>query len=112
MIMKKGFTSSLRHKIIVEKPVLASDGAGGYTKTWETVAVLWAAIIRRAGKEDVLGGKITAQKSYIFRMRYTDVVTSDMRINYDGRPFNIRSLNNVEEQDAMLEILAEEGVAL
>ena len=109
--MKRNFTASLRHKVILEKKTQTSDGAGGYTTTWEEVATLWTSIEKRRGSERVHHGQLTATSTHIFRLRYTNIITPDMRFCFDGRIFNIRSIENKEERNHQLEIHVEEGIA-
>ncbi len=111
MISKKGLTSSLRHKIIVEKPLRVPDGAGGYSITWENNCTLWAAISTNNGKERYVAGKNTPIYSHVFRIRYTADVSEEMRIHFDERVFNIRALINVNQDNSILDVMAEEGVA-
>lgn len=110
-MIRKGLTSTLKHKITIQQPALTPDGAGGYLKTWETVTILWAAIVKKTGRESLFGGKIASTGTILFRVRYTNLVTTNMRIAFDNRIFNIRSLTNVEEQNMLLEILAEDNAA-
>jgi SPP1 family predicted phage head-tail adaptor len=44
-------------------------------------------------------------------MRYRSGITSDMRVSYGGRQFNIRRIDNVNEAGVLLELQLEEGVA-
>ncbi len=111
MSSKKGLTSSLRHKIIVEKPVRLSDGAGGYSITWQPHCILWAAVSNNSGKESYVAGKNTPIYSHVFRIRYTADISEEMRIHFDERVFNIRALINVNQDNVILDVVAEEGVA-
>lgn len=109
--MRKGLTSSLRHKIWVEQAVRTSDGAGGYETIWEKCFSLWAAVTPKSGSERVMQGKNNARYTHIFRVRYHANLREDMRIIFDGRAFNIRSIINKAEDNKVLDIYTEEGVA-
>ena len=43
-------------------------------------------------------------------MRYRSGVTPAMRLVFDERIFNIRTIHNIDEKNDMLELLVEEGV--
>ena len=110
IITSKKFPYALRHKVALEKPVRVSDGAGGYTITWELVATLWAEIRRLRGNEAQAQGKITASNAHLFTLRFRKDINEEMRFCYNARLFNIRSIHNVGEKNTSLEVYAEEGV--
>ena len=107
----KTFVSALRHKVILERKALVSDTGGGYETAWVLVANLWASISRVRGGETFSGGQLVSNSTHIFRLRYNPDIQPDMRFIYDGRIFNIRSLDNVDERGLTLNVYAEEGVA-
>lgn len=112
MITTNLFTRSLRHKVLLQQQTRVEDGAGGFETAWETVAVLWAAIEHKRGVEAMSGGKITSKTMVLFRLRYYANITTGMRFMFQERIFNIRSIHNKGEQNRILEIVAEEGVAV
>ena len=44
-------TPQLNRSLVLEGPVKMADGAGGYTRDWETLGVLWAELKAGAGRE-------------------------------------------------------------
>ncbi|MDX2073482.1 MAG: phage head closure protein [Alphaproteobacteria bacterium] len=108
----KMFNASLRHKVFLERKIQTTDGAGGYTDAWETIATLWAGISRLRGGEKFSAGQLSASSTHVFRLRYNHNITTDMRFSYDERLFNIRALRNVDERKRILDVYAEEGVAI
>ncbi|MCI5049589.1 MAG: phage head closure protein [Rickettsiales bacterium] len=107
-------SARLRHRITIEQPNDTADGGGGVTRGWTTVATVWAEIIpTRGGAEQGLGeAAIQALHTHRITIRYRDDVSTDMRIGFDGRYFNIRSITNVEEAKVVLELNVEEGGAV
>ncbi len=103
---------NLRHRVTLEKKILTADNGGGYSASWEQIAVLWAEIQRIKGGEGQIYGKVNASATHLFRLRYRSDITAEMRLCYDNRIFNIRAIHNSEERDRMLNIYAEEGVAV
>lgn len=120
MTKGKTLSSSLRHRITLQEEIRTPDEGGGYIRSWQDVAELWAEIIpyagtgnfsRGSGKERVAGGQMQAENSYRLILRYREGVTTLMRIIFDGRVFNIRSVVNVNERNEILELWIQEGVA-
>lgn len=111
MSTPKLFTSTLRHKVILQQKNMIADGAGGFTASWQDIATLWAEIKQLKASEKYTGGQVTPTATHIFRLRYNDDVTTGMRFSYDGRFFNIRALHNIGELSEVLDAYVEEGVA-
>ncbi len=108
---KSRVASRLRQRITLQQQAQSADGAGGFTRSWEDVASVWAEMTPVASSERLEDGQLHSIVRHRFLLRYRDAVTHAMRISYDGRVFNILSVVNSGERDALLEILAEEGVA-
>ena len=118
---KKTTASRLRHKLTLQQEVQTPDGAGGTSKSWTNITDLWAEIIpisgsssklnASAGKEIFYGAQVQAEVSHKILLRYRDGVTPDMRLVFESRIFNIRSVANIEERRDRLELLVQEGVA-
>jgi SPP1 family predicted phage head-tail adaptor len=104
-------SSRLKHRLSLQQEVLSSDGMGGYVKTWEVLAELWAEIRPLGGLEVFFSGQLNARATHKIRLRYRSGVTSAMRLVFGERVFNIRSVHNIDEKNDMLELLVEEGVA-
>lgn len=115
MIGKRTTSSRLRHRLTLQQEVQTPDNAGGYTRSWQDVAQLWAEIIPTStvsmSKEILFAGQLQAQVTHKILLRYRAGVSAGMRLLFDNRAFNIRYVLNSEEAGETLEILAEEGVA-
>ncbi len=109
----RDLSARLNRRITIEQPVEIADGAGGLMRNWSAVATVWAEIIpqRTGGGEAVFAEQIEAASTHRITLRYRSGITPDMRIQYDGRVFNIRQITNVEQANILLVIEAEEGVA-
>jgi SPP1 family predicted phage head-tail adaptor len=112
---KNNTSSSLRHRVTLQEEVQTSDGAGGYTRSWQNVADLWAEIttinIKSYGQEKFFAGKMQAKITHKITIRYRAGVTAAMRLVFGSNIFNIRSVFNRDENNEILELLVEEGVA-
>lgn len=108
-IIKSRFASMLKHKLTLQKEVQTADGVGGYARTWQDMLIVWGSIISTGGKENVRGKQLQAEITHRIVLRYTDKIDAGMRLIYDGRAFNIRTINNISEENRTLELLVVEG---
>jgi len=118
--MTKTTSSRLRHRLTLQQEIETPDGAGGYSRSWQNIADLWAEIVplvgagssaRGSGKEAPFAGQLQADISHRILLRYRDGITADMRLLYENRAFNIRSVANLNEDRDTLQLLVQEGVA-
>ena len=103
--------SRLKERILIEAPFATSDGQGGMLRTWEEVASCYAEVTPLYGSasERFDAEKQVMQLEYRITLRARADVTPAMRVRWNGKTLNIRA---VIAQAAMLELLAEEGVAV
>jgi SPP1 family predicted phage head-tail adaptor len=98
----------LRHRVVIESPTRTSDGAGGSTTEWNTVAEIWAAIWSRTVDEDFTLDRVAGTASHDIWIRYRSDVTPDMRIRCGSRIFDILGAIDVEDRGAWLKCPSEE----
>jgi head-tail adaptor len=53
-----------RYRLTLEDEQRVSDGAGGYTKTWVTVASVWAELRPGGGGEGIEVGRFAGRLSH------------------------------------------------
>lgn len=113
----KNTCSRLRHRLTLQEEVQTPDGFGGYARTWQDVADVWAEIIslagtiKSAGREILFAGQLQAEVSHRILLRYRDDVAAGMRLVFENRAFNIQSVVNTDEKNETLELLVQEGAA-
>ena len=71
---------------------------------------VWATVKSLRGGEYYEAQKLRPELTYKIITRYVKGVTPDMRISYDGKIFEIDSVNNVDELDIALEIMCTEYI--
>ena len=107
--------TALKHRITIEEPDTSADGAGGLTTSWSDVDTVWARLesvhSRSVNIERLVSEQLTPRQMVICTIRYRADVTTDMRVSYDSRVFNIRSVTNIDEADIWLEMILEENAA-
>lgn len=107
---KKNTISRLKHRLILQQEVQTDDGQGGYGRGWQDVAELWAEITPLSARAEALvSAQLQASVTHRIVLRYRSGVTAGMRLLFENRALNIRSVINRHEADEVLEILAEEG---
>lgn len=98
-------------RITIQAISQASDGQGGFADSWATYLQSWAKMEQLSQREAYYAQQMESPAQYRFTMRYRAGITTKHRILYGSRTFNITRVNNINEEDALIELLATEGVA-
>lgn len=104
----------LRHRISVQSVTRTADttGGGGYSETWSTVphGETWASVDPVSGSyaERVAGAKVAEVVTHIVRLRHLPNVTTDCRVLFGDRVFDVRGVSNIGERDRELLLACEE----
>lgn len=98
----------LRHRLVLEAPVEAADGAGGVVRSYESVATVWAAITPVALSEQVAAEALGARLTHRIVIRTGVAVTTRHRFTLGNRIFRIVGIRDPDEHGRFQEILAEE----
>lgn len=101
-----------QHKkpIVIQKPVMTQDVYNQPIPSWETYLETWAMVKPMTGREYFLAQQISSEVMFKFTIRYHDGITTKMRILYNNRTFNIKSVLNLNESDRVIDIMALEEV--
>ena len=89
--------SDYRHKIAFLKNTNEKDEYGEVIDDWKPVTTVWAAVGPLLGREYFEALTIDSKAEVKFNMRYVAGITNDMRIQYDGKIYEILSAINVKE---------------
>jgi SPP1 family predicted phage head-tail adaptor len=103
--MKAG---KLRHKITIQKTTQTADSIGGIIDSWSTFATVWAHIEPLKGKETLQGEQISTDLFLRITIRYLSGLTAKMRISWNSRTFDIKSISNLDERNREMELLCVE----
>jgi SPP1 family predicted phage head-tail adaptor len=103
----------LRKRITIEAEAQTADGAGGYALGWTTVATVWGEIKPLTGRKVYFAQHLEGRVTHQVNLRWDPdaTITTDMRVNYNGRLFNIHAVINADERNHWAELLVEEGTA-
>ena len=99
---------ALRHRLVLEEAERVSDGAGGFTESWVTVATVWAALEPSSGSEAVDSGRLAGRVLHAVTLRYRAGVTPAMRFRKGTRVLHILAVIDAGERRRRLHCLCEE----
>ncbi|WP_321832480.1 phage head closure protein [Thalassovita sp.] len=102
----------LTRQLMLEDPLQVSDGAGGFTETWQALGTLWAEVAMRSGRE--AGG--LSQARLKITLRAAPVGSSmrprpDQRLREGARLYRIDAVHERPGSGRYLVCLAHEEVA-
>ncbi len=118
MTKQRSIVAVLDKRVSLQSLTSTPDGAGGFSSSWQTVSTVWAHVEPLAANSAYGGGEYSEARQIAYRqrvritLRYITGVTADMRVVMGSQLFNIRQVINQDMQNRVLEIIAEEGVAL
>ena len=102
-----------RHVVAVSNPGgFVADADGGYTSTYnpanppEVDASIENATARDL--ERVTAGTVLATATHLIRCRFHPGITTDSRLTFKGRTFEVQSVQNVDERDIALILICAE----
>ena len=98
----------LRHRVTFQTFTTVTDAGGGETKDWVDGDTVWAAIEPLSGSERIEAMQVSPSLSHRIRIRHRDGITAAVRLQHDGRTFDITAVFDPDGRRAELEILAEE----
>ena len=85
-----------RHPITFLTKAPGQDDYGEPTDTWTNFATAWAAFDPLLGNEFFSALSVESKVEVKFNSRYVAGVTNDMRIQHDGKTYEILSAINVK----------------
>lgn len=86
------------------------DGAGGYTEQWDEFATVWAQFSPERARERIQQGRLADNSAGVLRVRSsiaTRQITQVHRVVVGGTIYNIRSSDNPDQHNDMLEFTVE-----
>lgn len=100
----------LSKTIDIQAPGKTSDGMGGMTTVWTTLAAnVYAAIWPVSASEMVQANAASMVLSHRIRIRYRSIFKAAWRLKYGDRYFNIVSIINPNEANEYLDLMCKEA---
>jgi len=100
-------SSRLRQKLMLQKEVRTPDTSGGYTRSWEDVAEVWAEIEPISGRERLFAMQQISELTHRLLLRARADIDASQRLVSEDRTFYIRYVAPLNHGE-LLELLAEE----
>lgn len=98
---------TLRHRITIQRKNEVRDSFGQAVETFANIATVWASIEPLSGRESFLAQQVNAEVTHRIRMRYYPLEAT-MRLKYQDRYFEIKTILDREERKRELEVLCQE----
>lgn len=101
---------TLNKRARFEALVEASDGAGGFSRSWQPIMTVWASFTPERARERVQGGRLESAFAGVLRIRSSTAarqITQKHRVVVDDVTYNIRSSANPDQRNDMLEFSVE-----
>lgn len=99
---------ALRHRVTLEAPIDAPDGAGGFSRSFTPIANLWARVAPTGAREDFVEQRGEQATNHVVTIRWRDGVAKDMRFVFRGRKLRIQSAVDPDERRRFLICQCEE----
>lgn len=106
---------TLRKRITLQQQGTSVDSYGQPVTTWSDVATVWASVEPSVGRELIAAQAVSLDQPTTITIRWQAGLASPkavaaMRAVYDGRIFNIHSVENESERNTLLTLPASEGL--
>lgn len=93
---------------MTEKP----DKIGNQSPAWEDFITAWANVNGVGGREYCSASQVNSQNDVVFKIRYSKKIasfhTSEVRISYGGKIYDIKHIEDYQEQHRELVFRTEE----
>ncbi|SER19986.1 phage head-tail adaptor, putative, SPP1 family [Faunimonas pinastri] len=103
----------LGHRVTLERASGVSDGAGGRSSSWKTVAKLWAEVVPTGSDEQAVGEGTSSVITHKITLRGGQRLAAGDRLRLGQRLFWIEAITDPAEDGRFIVCLAREerGIA-
>jgi len=101
----------LNRRVLFESENRSADGAGGFTRTWSTIATVWGALTHKTGKEAVVAMQQTNTALFNLKIRHCTDIDASVRATIAGEVYNVRNGFNKDQRQIYLDLTVAKGVA-
>lgn len=102
---------NLRHRITFQKLKTEINPNGFEIRNWEDYKTVWSEVSNLRGREYFAAAQVQAENTVVFTLRYLSGIDTKMRILFQGRYYNITSIDNIKYQKKYMEIKTREVTA-
>lgn len=98
----------LDRRLVLEEPVDTPDGAGGFSRSYQTAATVWAQVSPAAARGDITADNRGATVTHRIVIRSRSDITTRHRLRDGARHFRIVSVRDQDARGRFLTVHAEE----
>jgi SPP1 family predicted phage head-tail adaptor len=100
----------LRHLVSIEAPDQTRAPSGAVVRGWKVFVLKWWARVEPvSGRESFTNLEFVKEITHQVTMRFVEGLTSDMRVTYGARHFDILAVANTNERNVEHVLLCREG---
>ena len=100
----------LRHRVQIQKKGEYDGGWGSPLPEWSDWAQVWASVEPLRGQEFIAAQAAQSSTTVRVRMRYLPGITTEMRLVFEGRFYNIQAVIETESRRREIQLMCEVGV--
>ena len=97
-----------RHRLAIRAATEAADEYNQMIKTWATSSTVWGSVRPMAGEELVNAQQVHALTTHKITIRYISTLTTEMRILFRTRIFEIVAIMDYLERQEKMVLLCKE----
>lgn len=97
-----------RHVLTFQKRTETQNAFGEVINEWVDVFKTRGAIYPVSGRDFFAGEQINSEVTHKINLRYAKGLSPDMRIEFNGRVFEIESIINFQEANTLLQMMCKE----
>lgn len=98
----------LRHRVTLQSRTDTADGRKGFTTTWATLAVVWAAVESISGREALIAGQMNAALTTTVTIRHRSDISVKQRILFGARTLQIENYQDPDGRKVWTKMLCSE----
>ncbi|MCK3656236.1 head-tail adaptor protein [Pasteurellaceae bacterium Macca] len=98
----------LRHRITLQQPFETQNDYGAFVTTWQDVSTVWAEIKPISGREYFSAQQVQSEVSTQIWIRYRKGIVPTMRIEHNGKHYEIISVLNYQGLNKALQLMCKE----
>ena len=102
--MKAANVGAMRERITINSQAQTVDAAGQISTTWTAGATVWARMKPMTAREVQLAGRDEGTRGYTMTIRYRTDITTNSRVVWRSRNFDVQGVLDRTEQRQFLEI--------
>ncbi|MGI5892088.1 MAG: phage head closure protein [Bacillota bacterium] len=98
----------LRHRVTLQQKTVIEDDLKQHTENWTDIATVWARIEPLSGREYFAARQENTEVTTRITIRYLPGITTDSRVVFGGRVFEVLSAIDPEERCESLILMCNE----